>query len=219
MGMEWQFTLISIVSGTLLPSTLLWVIGRKALIDVKFWELLLINACTASMWQIPVAGVWVCLPVCFGFFCLLSDISRIQSLWMALLSYTVCAVVGFAVLHYSKDAPDARIATAEAVSPVTVEETLPVVNELAISPQPAQPVDEPLVAPPSIGSAPDWLSRKYTVQGIAKSGSKYRAVVNGAIVEKGDELESGAMVVGLEADRLIVRHKGGLVALHLATVL
>ena len=217
--MDWQLTLGSIVLGTLLPSMLLWAISRKMLIDVAYWELLLISACAASVWQIPVVGVWICLPVSFGFFCLLSGISRIQSLWMALLAYSFCALVGLSALHFANDAPNAGIAEKEVDRPGMLEEILPAVKQFAASAKPSRRKEVPLDTPASIGSAPDWMNRKYNVGGIAKSGGEFRAVINGAIVAKGDELESGAMVVGLEADRVIVRHKGALVALHLAAVL
>jgi hypothetical protein len=213
--MGWHLTLVGILLGALLPSALLWVGISKRQRGISFWELALIGLCGASVWQVPRHGMWLCLIAFLAFFFAFPGITRFQSLWMALVAYVACAAVGLSVAHLplgNRNPETARAKPKPAERPV-----LP--GSPARPPVPAMQQAHCVAESPRVVEAPEWLCKKYSVGGVAKTGGECRAVINGSIYGKGDEIGPGVVLVEVENDQVVIRNGDKLLSLQVASFL
>ena len=204
--MIWLPLIVNVLLGTLIPSFVLWIIGKKVEYDFPFWKLLIITSSAALVKQIPVAGIWISLPVYYGLFCALTGIDYIEALWMSFLSFLVYAAVGFILLMYAGSLyADFRESTPD--SELVAENTDPSLVQPIPPPEPEQPDLQAPIEPKPEAEAPDWLKQKYIVNGIAKSGGEKRAIINGKVAIEGEILEPDVQILSIELDQVIIQAK------------
>ncbi len=202
--MDWVAVAINVLVGTLIPSIVLWIIGKKIQYDFEFWKLLIITGAASLTGQIPYGGMWISLPVYYGLFCFLTGINYIEAMWMSFLAFLVYAAVGFVLMMYAGSLFASSLES-DSPEPVRAAAEQPAGNPSGLE-EPAS--EEP--APPAIPAdrsetTADRIGEKYRVNGIAKRGGRMIAIINDKIVSEGELLEDNLSVHRIEPSGVILR--------------
>ncbi len=207
--MEWIRIGIEIFLGTLFPSIVLWLIGKKVQYDFEFWKLLVINFSAACVDQIPYAGMWLSIVVYYGLFVKLTGIDFIEAIWMSFLAFLVYAALGFALLMYGGHLFSLLGQTDGADSYTPIEQYEPdVENSIEFPEEESAPL--PVItniAPSAVQNAPDWITQKYNLSGTAVYGNEKRAIINNEIAYEGQMLEAGVTIQRIEKDSVLIQAK------------
>ena len=215
--MDWNLTLLNVVLGTLVPCLVLWGVGEKMNYDFPFWELLIINACGASVRQVPDIGVWISLPVYYVLYCLPTGINLVGAVWMTLLSYFMYSAIGFLVLTGFARQDPAVTPAGESGPAAMMEANAPAEMRGSQKPDVEKPRNSAALSHADI-EVSKKLREKYRVDGIAGSESGWRAIINGTIYSEGDVLDPGVVIERVKKEHVVVRYEGALITLDIAPV-
>jgi hypothetical protein len=205
--MDWQAVSINVLMGALAPSVVLWMTGKAMKHDFPFWELLFIAGCAACVKQVPDFGIWISLPVYYVLFSVMKGIGYRKSIWMTLLAFLSCTATGL-LLMYAGSLFEANANSEKPAEPQPIEQEAPQpIQQAPQEPAPVKPIEKTSPKPAPIQlNAPDWLTEKYPVTGIAESGGRRCAIINGTIFSENDSLGPELILRTIAADHVMVQH-------------